>query len=101
MDQLPTGAHCPTCNIDYGRDYSNNVELAFHPATAIRSLEGGEYCLFGPMSTAHVKLQVTLEPGQKRGEPVELAHGRYRIRTLEPGPEETLDWHDGGFPRSS
>src|SRR5688500_5394123 len=36
LDQLPTGAHCGTCNIDYGRDFSRNVELTFRPAATIR-----------------------------------------------------------------
>ncbi|MCB2101082.1 MAG: hypothetical protein KDE22_09455, partial [Rhodobacterales bacterium] len=75
MDQLPKGAHCPSCNIRYDRDYLRNVELAFHPATAIRQIAGGEYCLFGPMSTPHVKAQVTLDPGETRDEPLDLPPG--------------------------
>jgi hypothetical protein len=34
LDELPTGAHCGTCNIGYDRDFSRNVELSFRPATA-------------------------------------------------------------------
>ena len=98
MDELPLGAHCDTCNIDYERDYSNNLELAFYPAAAIRPLTGGEYCMFGPMSTPHVKAQLTLEPGEERREALSLSPGRYRFRTLEPGPELTLDWDEPGFP---
>lgn len=56
LDALPTGAHCPSCNIDYGRKYTKNVELAFHPAHAVRPLGRGEYCLWGPMSTPHIKV---------------------------------------------
>ena len=98
MDELPLGAHCATCNIDYDRDYSNNVELAFYPAAAIRPLAGGEYCMFGPMSTPHIKVQLTLEPGEDRRETLELSHGRYRVRSLEPGPEHAFDWDAPGFP---
>ena len=68
LDQLPTGPHCATCNIDYSRDYTKNIELAFHPSRSIRPLDGSEYCLFGPMSTPHVKLQLTLETGERRTE---------------------------------
>ena len=32
LDQLPTGAHCSSCNIDYDRDFSKNVEASFRPA---------------------------------------------------------------------
>ena len=31
LDELPKGAHCSSCNIDYARNFSRNVELTFHP----------------------------------------------------------------------
>jgi class 3 adenylate cyclase len=99
LDQLPTGAHCGTCNIDYGRDFSQNVELSFRPAPAVRPLAVGDYCLFGPMSTPHIRVHVTLEPGASRRLAADLAPGPYRLRTLEPGPECAIDWPAGsGFP---
>jgi class 3 adenylate cyclase len=98
LDQLPTGAHCSSCNIDYERDFSRNVEASFRPTTAVRPIVGGQYCLFGPMSTPHIKVHVTLEPGQSRDLGASLAHGDYRLRTLEPGPEQLITWADGGFP---
>ena len=98
LDNLPTGAHCGTCNIDYDRDFSRNVELSFRPAPRVRSLNQGEYCLFGPMSTPHIHVHLTLPPGGSREEAVKLEPGRYRLRTLEPGPELELDWPGGGFP---
>ncbi|MCP4329207.1 MAG: hypothetical protein GY791_12305 [Alphaproteobacteria bacterium] len=98
LDQLPTGAHCDTCNIDYDRDFAKNVELSFRPAPAIRPLATGEYCLFGPMSTPHIKVHVTVEPGASRVVDASLPAGPYRLRTLEPGPEADYD-HDGSaFP---
>ena len=39
LDQLPTGAHCASCNIDYGRDFSRNVELTLRPVEVIRPIE--------------------------------------------------------------
>ena len=98
LDQLPDGAHCGTCNIDYGRDFNSNVELSFHPAPGIRPLNTGEYCLFGPMSTPHIRAHVTLEPGESRSLEADLHHGPYRLRTLEPGPEADIEWQAGGFP---
>ena len=99
LDQLPSGAHCGTCNIDYGRDFSRNVELSFRPAPAVRPLGIGEYCLFGPMSTPHIRVHVTLEPGATRCLAADLVPGPYRLRTLEPGPECDLDWTGAaGFP---
>ena len=98
LDQLPTGAHCSSCNIDYERDFSRNVEASFRPTAAVRPIVGGQYCLFGPMSTPHIKVHVTLAPGQSRDLPASLAHGDYRLRTLEPGPEQLIAWESGGFP---
>ncbi|HEX4571319.1 MAG TPA: adenylate/guanylate cyclase domain-containing protein [Dongiaceae bacterium] len=98
LDRLPRGAHCPSCNIDYGADFSKNVEAGFRPSPALRKLESGEYCLFGPMSTPHIKLQIHLDPGERRLVPAELASGQYRLRTLEAGPECEVEHEGGGFP---
>jgi class 3 adenylate cyclase len=98
LDRLPTGAHCSSCNIDYGRDFSRNVEASFRPSPSVRPIVGGQYCLFGPMSTPHIKLHVTLDAGQSRNVPVRLSLGDYRLRTLEPGPEAFITWDVGGFP---
>jgi class 3 adenylate cyclase len=98
LDRLPQGAHCSSCNIDYERDFSRNVEASFHPAPAVRPLESGEYCMWGPMSVPHVKAQILLQPGETREVAAILPFGPYRFRTLEPGPEADLDWGSGGFP---
>lgn len=98
LDQLPEGAHCGTCNIDYARDFSRNVELAFQPAPAIRAVEAGEYCLFGPMSTPHIAVHVTVEPGAVREVDAHLEAGPWRLRTLEAGPECDIEHAGGGFP---
>lgn len=98
LDRLPDGAHCSSCNIDYDREFSRNVEATFRPAPAVRPLAGGEYCLFGPMSTPHIKVHVTVPPNQTRRLEAGLEPGAYRLRTLEPGAELDLDWSGGGFP---
>lgn len=100
LDRLPSGAHCGSCNIDYDRDFSRNVELTFHPSPAIREILSGEFCLFGPMSTPHVKVQIALEPGETRTVPAAIEPGDYRLRTLEVGGQTDLS-HDGGcFPEA-
>jgi class 3 adenylate cyclase len=98
LDRLPKGAHCPTCNIDYDADFSKNVEAGFRPAAALRKLESGEYCLFGPMATPHIRAQIHLEPGESRLVEGRLAPGPYRLRSLEPGPECQVEYQGAGFP---
>lgn len=98
LDQLPEGAHCGTCNIDYARDFARNVELSFRPSSLIRPISAGEFCLMGPMSTPHILLHVTLSPGEQRVLPFEADAGCYRLRTLEAGPETDIDVTGDAFP---
>ena len=64
--ELPRGAHCPSCNIDYDRDFEKNVELSFAPAPAVRPIMAGGFCLSGPMATPHVAVQLLLAAGERR-----------------------------------
>ena len=98
LDQLPTGAHCPSCNIDYGRDFARNVELTFQPSASIRPLLVGEYCLSGPGTTPHVVVQQILRPGETRDLQAQLEPGPYRLRTLEPGGQFDFEYHGNHFP---
>lgn len=36
---LPKGAHCDACNIDFDSDFASNVELSFSPSPSIRPVE--------------------------------------------------------------
>ena len=98
LAELPSGAHCPSCNIDYDRDFERNVELSFSPAPAIRPLMAGGYCLSGPMATPHVPVQVLLAPGERRTVDLTLPPGRYRLRTLHPGTATDVEYGGGAFP---
>jgi hypothetical protein len=85
LDQLPQGAHCPSCNIDYGRDFTQNVEVTFEPDPGIRTLGVGTYCLASPLASEHVRIQRLLAPGEAALLPAALPDGEYRARTVEPG----------------
>ena len=98
MDQIPQGAHCSSCNIEYDRNFNRNVELVFQPSRSIRPLHNGDYCLFGPMSTPHIAVQLAIDPQTRSMETLTLAPGSYRIRTLEPGNDEFLDHTGGALP---
>ncbi len=98
LSELPTGAHCPSCNIDYDRDFERNVELTFAPSPSVRPLAAGGFCLSGPMATPHVAVQVLLAAGETRRVDVELPPGIYRLRTLHPGTVVDIDHAGGPFP---
>lgn len=98
LADLPHGAHCSSCNIDYDRDFERNVELTFTPAPTVRPLRQGDFCLSGPKSTEHVAVQVLLRPGERRTVAVDLPAGAYRLRTLHPGDVVDVDYTTGAFP---
>jgi class 3 adenylate cyclase len=87
LHELPTGAHCSSCNIDYRRDFTRNVELTFHPEPWLRPLPKGELCLLGQGMTPHVKFQAEVVAGSTKSFALALPAGAYRFRTVEAGAE--------------
>jgi class 3 adenylate cyclase/carbon monoxide dehydrogenase subunit G len=87
LHDLPHGAHCSSCNINYDRDFTRNVELTFHPEPWLRPLAEGELCLLGQGSTPHVKFQGEVAAHSKKSLALNLAPGAYRFRTIEAGDE--------------
>jgi class 3 adenylate cyclase len=98
LDQLPQGAHCPSCNIDYERDFARNVEVTFEPSPAVRGIGGGAYCLANPLLSEHIKIQQRLAPGETATIPALLPDGVYRARSIEPGGSSELVVAGGRAP---
>ena len=99
LDQLPQGAHCSSCNIDYERDFTQNVEVTFEPAATVRELGAGGYCLASPLLAEHIKVQQRLEPGERAVIEAPLLDGAYRVRTVEPGGRCDITVADGRAPQ--
>jgi class 3 adenylate cyclase len=87
LHDLPTGAHCSSCNINYDRDFTRNVELTFHPEPWLRPLPEGELCMLGQSTTPHIKFQAEVEPHSNKSFALSLPPGPYRFRTVEAGGE--------------
>jgi len=87
LHDLPDGAHCSSCNIDYRRDFTRNVELTFHPTSWLRPLPKGELCLLGQGTTPHVKFQAEVTAHASKTFVLSLPPGPYRFRTMEAGGE--------------
>jgi len=98
LDQLPTDAHCGSCNITYDRDFARNIGITSHPTAAVREVLDGEFCLFGSATTPHVRVQIKLDPGEARALPANIAAGDYQLRTLEAGVESDIAFDSGRFP---
>jgi class 3 adenylate cyclase len=87
LQELPKGAHCSSCNVDFARNFTRNVELTFRPEPWLRPLPQGEFCLLGQGATPHVKFQAEVAAGAAESFPLSLPPGDYRFRTLEAGAE--------------
>jgi class 3 adenylate cyclase len=100
LHDLPQGAHCGSCNIDYQRDFTRNVELTFHPEPWLRPLPQGELCLLGQGTTPHVKFQAEVAARSNKSFAVTLPPGPYRFRTVEAGGEADAEIAaDGVIPQ--
>lgn len=86
LTDLATDVHCDTCNVDYGPDFAESVELTFSPNPSIREVGLVEYCVGGPAATPHVVCQRLLAPGQAVTIGPLGVIGRYRLRLFQqPG----------------
>jgi hypothetical protein len=99
LHELPDAAHCASCNIDYRRDFTRNVELTFHPEPWLRPLPQGELCLLGQGSTPHVRFQAEVAAGSRKSFALTLPAGPHRFRTVEAGAEaDAMIGSDGMIP---
>lgn len=96
LDELPKGAHCASCNIDYERNFACNVELTFHPEPWLRPRPQGEFCMLGQGTTPHVKFQAEVPARSNARFDLALAPGPYRFRTVEAGSEQDTEVGAGG-----
>lgn len=82
LSDVGSTVHCETCQIDYTANFEQSVELTFKPNASIRTIETFEYCVGGPEVTPHIQVQQLLAPAENIDVQVNLAPGRYRVRTV-------------------
>ena len=99
LSELPRGAHCPSCNIDYERDFEKNVELY---------LRTGTRCAASCTTVASVSparwarrmspCRCCCNRASDDTSAVDLPPGSYRLRTLHPGAFVDVEYESGPFP---
>ncbi|WP_170481726.1 adenylate/guanylate cyclase domain-containing protein [Ruegeria arenilitoris] len=92
LADIPDAAHCSSCNVNFDRDFVNNVELVFSPSAWLRILPRGSFCMMAPANVPHIKWQETIEPGVSVEKQLGLPKGQYRIRTVEAGGEIIVEY---------
>jgi class 3 adenylate cyclase len=76
LGDLGESGACQFCDIQFGLELDRAVEATFRPASAVRAVDAGPYCIGGPYRTPHVVVQQILAPN---------AEARLLAPTL-PGP---------------
>lgn len=92
LADIPDAAHCTSCNVNFDRDFVNNVELVFSPSAWLRVLPRGSFCMMAPANVPHIKWQEAIDPGVSVEKQLHLPQGHYRIRTVEAGGEIIFDY---------
>lgn len=63
LAELEEHGTCQLCDLSFGLDLDESVELVFSPATGVRTVDKGPYCIGGPARTPHVLAQTVLAAG--------------------------------------
>jgi len=80
IKDLPSGGHCPACDIDFSTNFAENVEATFSPEPSVRQAERLVFCHGSPASTKSWLAQVVVLPGAEAVLNITLGRGRYRLQ---------------------
>ncbi|SMO73325.1 adenylate/guanylate cyclase domain-containing protein [Gracilimonas mengyeensis] len=83
MKDVRVHLYCDDCEADYALDFNRNMHLVFTPHPLIRKVADKKYCLGGPGSKPHRKVQQYLEIGDERYPQVKLSEGTYVFRSMQ------------------
>jgi eukaryotic-like serine/threonine-protein kinase len=72
--------YCEACNLDFGIDLAESVELIFRVSAEIRGVTTAIYCIGGPAWSRHIVAQVRLAAGERFACETNLAEGTYVVR---------------------
>lgn len=71
---------CEACNLSFGIDFADSVELIFRVHPEIREVVTATYCIGGPAWSRHVVAQVRLAAGERFACDLNLSEGAYIVR---------------------
>ena len=93
LSAIKAHGFCEACNLNFGIDLAESVELIFRVHPEIRDVVTGTYCIGGPAWSRHVVAQVRLAAGERFACDLNLSEGAYVVR----GPQLpfTVDFRIG------
>lgn len=82
---------CDACDIEFGLDSEESVEVVFHLTNKLRDVKKFVYCAAEPSKKKHIKFSQLLNPKEDRLIGMDLSPGTYRLRTKKSGTYAYID----------
>ena len=89
-------AECASCDIDFGTDEADAVEITFHLHPSVRDVPRMLFCSAEPAQKEHIAVQCAVEPGARLAVALKLEGPRYRVRLQGQRAYAYLDLAGGG-----
>ncbi len=80
LSAIKDHGYCEACNLNFGIDLAESVELIFRVHPEIREVVTATYCIGGPAWSKHVVAQVRLAAGERFACDLNLSEGAYVVR---------------------
>jgi class 3 adenylate cyclase len=95
LGDLKAKGVCEVCQIDFGSNTPESVEITFHVHPTIREITVRTFCSAEPAKKDHIRLQRDVKPGESCVVEPRLGSGRWRLRTHGSKAYGVLDTHEG------
>lgn len=102
LGALKAKGSCAVCEVDFGTDGPDAVEITFHVHPAIRAVAHRTYCSAEPATKQHIRVQRDVPPGRTVVVTPRLEPGAWRLRLhgsevrglldVLPGRERAVAW---------
>lgn len=83
MEGLKADSRCAACDMDFGVDLGETVELAFSTNPAVRKVDKRVFCVGNPSQAPYALAQLTLRPGTAVKAGADLGAESYRLHSIQ------------------
>jgi len=83
LSDLKATSHCGSCEIEYGVDFANSVELRFSVHPSVRENKGAVFCAGSPAHSRHAAAQLRLDGIAVRTVDMDLEPRSFVVRFLQ------------------
>ena len=99
LGKVQAKSECGVCELEFGTNAAESVEITFHVHPSIRVVEHHAFCSAEPSNKEHIRLQRDLAPGATLEASPVLEPGTYRLRMHAQSDYAYLDVVEGQVDR--